>query len=58
MATDPIAAAQAVLGGSTAEQTAAVEAQLQAQVVTHLTFDELTNVVEEQAIDLEGVFIP
>ena len=36
---ESVEAAQAVLGGTNAQETAAVEAQLQASVVEHLTFD-------------------
>ena len=36
----------------------AVEAQLQAAVVEHKTFDQLTDIVTEKNLDLENAFIP
>ena len=53
-----MAAAQAVLGGANASETAAVEAQLQASVVEHSTFDQLTDLVTVNNLELETVFIP
>ena len=55
---ESVEAAQAVLGGTNAQETAAVEAQLQASVVEHKTFDELTDIIASQNLDLENAFIP
>lgn len=58
MDAESIQNAQAVLGGTNASETAAVEAQLQASVVEHLTFEQLTDIVASQNLDLENAFIP
>ena len=55
---ESVEAAQAVLGGTNASETAAVEAQLQASVVEHKTFDELTDIIAAQNLDLDNAFIP
>lgn len=55
---DSVAAAQAVLGGKSAQETQAIEQQLQASTVTHLTYEELTDTVTEQGLDLQNAFIP
>ena len=58
MATESFEAAQAVLGGTNAQETAHVEAQLMASTVVHQTFDELTDIIAERNLDLENNFIP
>ena len=58
MATESYEAAQAVLGGTNAEETAHVEAQLMASTVVHQTFDDLTDIIVERNLDLENNFIP
>jgi hypothetical protein len=55
---ESVEAAQAVLGGANAQETTAVEQQLLASQVTHLTYDELTDIVRDQNLDLENGFLP
>lgn len=46
--------AAAVLGGSNLAETMAVENALKEAVVEHKTYEELTDVVTEQSLDLEN----
>jgi hypothetical protein len=55
---ESVAEAQKVLGGKSADETKRIEDQLLATTVTHLTYEELTDVVAEQGLDLNGAFIP
>jgi len=55
---ESVEAAQAVLGGTDAHQTLLLEQQLLAQVVEHKTFEDLTDIITDQRLDLENDFVP